>query len=98
MTRKDKIMNEHIIGTTKVAQTSKKIMELEKTGMVWSRDEEGKRARSEKSDDEKDTWIKEERKTEDTMEGWVQNRHADCRTESGRGRRRGVPESEDQQP
>ena len=34
MTRKDKIMNEHIIGTTKVAQTSKKIMELEKTGMV----------------------------------------------------------------
>ena len=42
--------------------------------MVWSRDEEGRRARSEGSDDERDTWKKEERKTEDKMEGCVQKR------------------------
>ena len=42
--------------------------------------------------------ITEERETEDKIEGCVQTRHADCGTESGRGRRRGVLESEDLQP
>ena len=66
--------------------------------MLWSRDEERRRARSEESDDERDNWKKEERETEDKIEGCVQKRHADGGTESGRGRRRGVLESEDQQP
>ena len=42
--------------------------------MVWSREEEGRRARSEESDDESDTWKKEERETEDKIEGCVQKR------------------------
>ena len=46
----------------------------EKTEMVWSRDEEGRRVRSEESDDERDTLTKEERETEDKMEGRVQKR------------------------
>ena len=66
--------------------------------MVWSRAEEGRRARSDKGDDERETWKKEERETEDKMEGCVQKRHAYCETESGRGRRQGVLESEDLQP
>ena len=66
--------------------------------MVWSGDEEGRRARSEESDDERDTRKKEERETEDKMGGFVQKRHADCGTESGRARRQGVLESEDVQP
>ena len=63
--------------------------------MVWPRDEEGRRAHIEESDDERDTWKTEERETEDKMEGCVQKRHADCGTESGRGSRQGVLESED---
>ena len=63
--------------------------------MVWSRGEEGRRAHSEESDDEKDTCKKKERETEDKMEGYVQKRHADCGTESGRTRGQGVLESED---
>ena len=67
--------------------------------MVWSRDEERRRARDgEESDDERDYRKKEERETEDRMGGCVQTRHADCGTESGRGRRRDVLEGRDQQP
>ena len=51
VTRKEKIRDEHIRGTRKVAQTSKKITERR---LKWyghdSRDEEGRRARS---DDER---------------------------------------------
>ena len=57
--------------------------------MVWSRDEERRRARGgEESDDERDSRKKEESETEDRTGGCVQTRHADCGTESGRGRRR----------
>ena len=69
VTRKDKVRNEHIRGTTKVAQAYKKITEKR---LKWSRDEEGRRARGEESDDERDTWKKEERETEDKMEGDMQ--------------------------
>ena len=56
----------------------------EKTEMVWARHEDGKRSRSEESDDESDTGEKEERETKDKVEGCVQEGHADCRTERGR--------------
>ena len=82
VTKKDKIRNEHIRGTTKVAQASRKI--TEKTEMVWARHEDGSRSRSEESDDESDNGEKEERETKDKVEGCVQEGHADCRTERGR--------------
>ena len=53
----------------------------EKTEMVWARHEDGRRSRSEESDDESDTGEKEERETKDKVEGCVQEGHADCRTE-----------------
>ena len=45
VTRNDKIRNVHFRGTTKVAQATQKITG-EKTEMVWSGDEEGRRART----------------------------------------------------
>ena len=77
VTRKDKIRNEHIRGTTKVAQASRKITERR---LKWY----GRRSRSEESDDESDTGEREERETKDKVEGCVQEGHADCRTERGR--------------
>ena len=65
VTRKEKTRNEHIRGTTKVAQASTQITERR---LNWSGDDEGRRARSEESDDERDTWKREERETEDKME------------------------------
>ena len=56
----------------------------EKTEMVWARHEDGRRSRSEESDDESDTGEKEERETKDKVEGCVQEGHADCMTERGR--------------
>ena len=56
----------------------------EKTEMVWARHEDGRRSRSEESDDESHTGEKEERETKDKLEGCVQEGHADCRTERGR--------------
>ena len=54
VTRKDKIRNEHIRGTTKVAQASRKITERR---LKWygARHEDGRRSRSEESDAESDT-------------------------------------------
>ena len=52
--------------------------------MVWARHEDGRRSRSEESDDERDTGEQEERDTKDKVEGRVQEEHADCRTERGR--------------
>ena len=63
-----------------------------------SRHEDGRRSRSEESDDESDTGEKEERETKDKVEGCVQEGHADCRTERGRCRRQGLLERDDQQP
>ena len=57
----------------------------EKTEMVWARHEDGRRSRSEESDDESDTGEKEERETKDKVEGCVQEGHADCRTETREG-------------
>ena len=52
--------------------------------VVWARHEDGRRSRSEESDDESDTGEKIERETKDKVEGCVQEGHADCRTERGR--------------
>ena len=43
----------------------------EKSEMVWARHEDGRRSRSEESDDESDTGEKEERETKDKVEGCV---------------------------
>ena len=66
----------------------------EKTEMVWARHEDGRRSRSEESDNESDTG----REIKDKVEGYVQEGHADCRTERGRWRRQGLLERDDQQP
>ena len=55
----------------------------ERTDMALARHEDGRRSRSEESDDESDTGEKEERETKDKVEGCVQEGHADCRTERG---------------
>ena len=44
---------------------------------------DGRRSRSEESDDESDTGGKEEMETKDNVEGCVQEGHTDCRTERG---------------
>ena len=41
----------------------------EKTEIVWARHEDGRRSRSEESDDESDTGEKEERETKNKVEG-----------------------------
>ena len=84
VTRKDKIRNEHIRGTTKVVQASRKITErrLKWYGHVMRMDKD--HVVSEESDDESDTGEKEERETKDKVEGCVQEGHADCRTERRR--------------
>ena len=64
VTRKDKIRNEHIRGTTKVVQVSRKITER-RLNLVWARHEDGRRSRSEESDDESDTGEKKERETKE---------------------------------
>ena len=78
MTRKDKIRNEHIRGTTKVVQASRKITErrLKWYGHVMRMEED----HSEECDDESGTGEKEERDTIDKVVGYVQEGHADCRT------------------
>ena len=82
VTRKDKIRNEHIRGTTKVVQASRKITErrLKWYGHVMRMEED----HVVRSDGESDTGEKEERETKDKVEGCVQEGHADCRTERGR--------------
>ena len=65
----------------------------ENTEMVWARHEDGRRSRSEESDDESDTGEKEERDTKDKVEGCVQEGH-----ERGRWRIQGLLERDDQQP
>ena len=88
VTRKYKNRNEHIRGTTKVVQASRKITErrLKWYGHVMRMEEDHvvRRAGVEESDDESDTGEKEERETKDKVEGCVQEGHADCRTERGR--------------
>ena len=83
VTRKDKIRNEHIRGTTKVVQVSRKITErrLKWYGHVMRMEEDhvvrrvmtkaipGKSKRG---------------RTKDKVEGCVQEGHADCRIERGR--------------
>ena len=60
---------------------------------------DGRRSRSEESDDESDTGEKEERETKDKVEGCVQEGHADCRTERGRAMQEtGLLERDDRQP
>ena len=76
VTRKDKIRNKHIRGTTKVVQASRKITERR---LKWY--EDGGRSRSEESDDERK---RGRPKTRWKVEGCVQEGHADCRTERGR--------------
>ena len=72
MNTKDKIRSEHIRGTTKVARASTKIMERRfKWCVHLMRREEEHDYNSEESDDERDTWTKEESDTEDKMEGCV---------------------------
>ena len=79
VTRKDKIRNEHIRGTTRVAQASKKITErrLNWYGHVMRRDGESVEGRY--------TREKEERTTENKMERRVSTRFEKYWTESGRG-------------
>ena len=97
VTRKDKIRNEHIRGTTKVVQASRKITErrLKWYGHVMRMEEDhvvrrvmtkaipGKRKRGRP----KTRWKE-----------CVQEGHADCRTERGRWRRQGLLERDDRQP
>ena len=78
VTRKDKIRNEHIRGTTKVVQASRKITErrLKWYGHVMRMEEDHVVGRV--------MTKKEERETKDKVEGCVQEGHADFRTERGR--------------
>ena len=80
VTKKDKIRNEHIRGTTKVAQAARKITERR---LKWY----GHVMRMEEAQVVKRVMMKAipgKRKTKDKVEGCVQEGHADCRTERGR--------------
>ena len=91
VTRKDKIRNEHIRGTTRVAQASKKITErrLNWYGHAMRRDGESVEGRY--------TREKEERTTENKMERRVSTRFEKYWTESGRGDGQGDVEKKDHQ-
>ena len=86
VTRKDKIRNEHIRGTTKVVQASRKITErrLKWYGHVMRIEEDHvvRRVMTKAIPGKK-----EERETKDKVEGCVQEGHADCRTEGDEGDR-----------
>ena len=87
VTRKDKIRNEHIRGTTRMAQASKKITmrRLNWYGHVMRRD--GEHIYTEESVEGGYTrqFQKEERTTENKMERRVSTRFEKYWTESGRG-------------
>ena len=97
VTRKDKIRNEHIRGTTRVAQASKKITErrLNWYGHVMRRSIW--RTHSEESVESGYTREKEERMTENKMERHVSTRSEKYWTESGRGDGQGDVEKKDHQ-
>ena len=84
MTRKYKIRNEHIRGTTKVLQASRKITErrLKWYGHVMRMEEDHVERRV--MTKAIPGGVKEERETKDKVEGCVQEGHADCRTKRGR--------------
>ena len=98
VTRKDKIRNEHIRGTTKVVQASRNY-NGEKTEMVWARHEDGRRSRSEESDDESDTG---ERKRGRPNTRWKDVCKRDMQTaelrEGDEGDRTKLLERDDRQP
>ena len=81
VTRKDKIRNEHIRGTTRVAQASKKITER-RLALVRACDEERWRTHTEESVEDGYTKEKEERTTENKMERRVSTRFETYWTES----------------
>ena len=96
VTRKYKVRNEHIRGTTKVVQASRKITErrLKWYGHVMRMEEDHvvRRVMT------KAILGKGRGETKDKVEGCVQEGHADCRTERWRCRRQGLLERDDQQP
>ena len=96
VTRKDKIWNEHIRGTTRVAQASKKITErrLIWYGHVMRRDGEHIVRKVLRADIDRE---KEERTTENKMERRVSTRSEKYWTESGRGDGQGDVEKKDHQ-
>ena len=98
VTRKDKIRNEHIRGTTRVAQASKKITERR---LIWYRtracDEERWRTHTEESVEGRYTREKEERTAENKMERRMPTRFSKYWTESGRGDGQGDVEKKDHQ-
>ena len=94
MTRKDKIRNEHIRGTIRVAEASKKITER-RLNLVRACDEERWRTHTEESVEGGYTREKEERTTENKMERRVSTRFEKYWTESGRGDGQGDVEKKD---
>ena len=98
VTRKDKIRNEHIRGTTRVAQASKKITErrLNWYEHVMRRDGEHILRKVLRADF-RYTREKEERTTENKMERRVSTRFEKYWTESGRGDGQGDVEKKDHQ-
>ena len=96
VTRKDKIRNEHIRGTTRVGQASKKITErrLNWYGHVMR---ERWRTHTEESVEGGYTMEKEERTTENKMERHVSTRFEKYWTESGREDGQGDVEKKDHQ-
>ena len=83
VTRRDKIRNEHIRGTTRVALASKKITER-RLNWYGARDEERWRTHTEESVEGGYTREKEERTTENKMERRVSTIFEKYWTESGR--------------
>ena len=81
VTRRDKIRNEHIRGTTRVVQASKKI--TDKTTEVVRPCEENERAHSEKNVRCGNTGEKKKRTAKPTMERCMQERHDKSGSERG---------------
>ena len=96
VTRKDKIRNEHIRGTTRYGAGCQKD-HREKTELVRACDEERWRTHTEESVESGYTREKEERTTENKMERRVSTRFEKYWTESGRGDGQGDVEKKDHQ-
>ena len=74
VTRKDKIRNEYVKGTAKIAKLGNKLRDARHM-LVWTRKKEKRRLRGKKDDGDGGAGQKEKRKVKEKVDGFGERRH-----------------------
>ena len=74
VTRKDKIRNEYVKGSAKIAKLGNKLRDARQM-LVWTRKKEKRRLRAKKDDGDGGAWQKEKRKAKEKVDGFGERRH-----------------------